>query len=359
MSPEADSSNPIFTDLVGKEMAGCEVLSKLGQGAMGIVYLAEQINLKREVAIKVLDAKFSRDLVYIERFEREAQACARLVHFNVVQVYDFGRFNDIYYIISEYVDGSNAQCLIDEQGSIGFIEATDMVLQAARGLSAAGEAGIVHRDIKPENLMLTKTGVVKIADFGLAKVVQDDAAVTQSGMILGTPFYMSPEQARGVALDPRSDLYSLGVTYYHMLTGQIPFDGDSVISVLLKHISAERPDPAALNPSIPSIVSEVAMKMMAREPDHRYQSGVELVPVLEELLFRLKRGDYGEDTTEGKESVEAVASIDPERIKRYKLLPADQISSLATRAAAPAAVATMKSKIKTDAGVFIENDEIW
>lgn len=342
----------VLQDLTGQELAGCKITRKLGQGAMGTVYLAEQLNLQRPVAIKVLDPKFSRDLVYIERFEREAQNCARLVHFNVVQVYDYGRSGETYYIVSEFVDGQTVQAILDTEGAMAGEDATEILLQAARGLAAAQEAGIVHRDIKPENLMINRQGVVKIADFGLAKAVEDDAAVTQSGMIVGTPFYMSPEQAKGLTLDGRSDLYSLGVTYFHMVTGELPFEGDSVIGVLLKHISAERPDPAEVNPAVPSIVGEVILKLMAREPEARYASAEALVPDLEDVLERLRSGETGA-------AVEDVAVVDPERQKRYKRLRSSLVAQLVQRTVPPGVLERMQAQCKADTGVFVETDKVF
>ncbi|MHC4873800.1 MAG: protein kinase domain-containing protein [Planctomycetota bacterium] len=348
-------SSPPQQDLTGSEIAGCSVLEKLGQGAMGTVYLAEQINLQRKVALKILDPKFSRDLVYIERFEREAQASARLINFNVVQVYDFGRENELYYIISEFVDGSTVQDLIEELGTVPSEHAAELILQSARGMAAAQEAGIVHRDIKPENLMITRDGVVKIADFGLAKVVKDDASVTQSGMIVGTPFYMSPEQAKGETLDVRSDLYSLGVTYFHMVTGQIPFDGDSIISVLLQHISGERPNPSDINPAIPGIVSDVIMKMMAQDPENRYPGFDSLVPALEELLKRLQSGDTGESSLEAYDE----NAVDKERSKRYKLLKKTLVANIVKKEVPELTLNKMAARVKSDTGVFVESKEVY
>ena len=226
--------------------------------------------------------------------------------------------------------------------------AVDFVIQACHGLAAAEEHHIVHRDIKPENLMLTKSGVIKIADFGLAKVVTDDAAVTQSGMIVGTPFYMSPEQAKGLPLDIRSDIYSLGVSFYHMLTGQLPFDADSVIGVLLKQISAERPDPSLVNPAVPAAFGPVVMRMMARTPEERFQSTKELLPALERLRA----------IASGKMAAEEMATtavMPPgDRFARYKILPGNCITRFERREVKPEAAARLASLLKGDAGVFIE-----
>ncbi|MBN1258024.1 MAG: protein kinase [Planctomycetes bacterium] len=341
-------------DLTGKEVAGCKIISKLGEGAMGMVYLAEQTNLQVQVAVKVLHPRFARDQVYIERFEREAQACARLGHFNVVQVYDFGRSGETYHIVSEYVDGDTLQDVLDKGNLLSCIDATDLVLQTAQGLAAAQEAGIVHRDIKPANLMLTSARKVKITDFGLAKAPEEsNAGLTQAGMVVGTPFYMSPEQAHGNALDGRTDIYSLGATFYHLVTGQPPFDGDSTLAVLMKHISSERPDPSAINPAVPATVSKVIMKMMARERDNRYSSAVEVIPVLRDLLDKLKR-----DAAEGQPVI-ASPAIDPERAGRYKLLPSSMISQIVPLEVTADALARMQASCQSDSGVFIESNLIY
>jgi eukaryotic-like serine/threonine-protein kinase len=307
---------------VGGHIANCRILRKLGQGAMGIVYLAEQIGLERQVALKILDPRYANDTVYIDRFEREARASAALGHFNVVQVYDFGTEDGTYYIISEFVEGRTVQDELHEIGSFPCDQATDLVLQAARGLAAAEKAGVVHRDIKPENLMIHVDGVVKITDFGLAKVVKDDASVTQAGVIVGTPFYMSPEQARGETLDVRSDLYSLGITYFHMVTGQIPFDGDNVISVLMQHISGDRPNPSDVNPAVPRLIDKVILKMIEPDPADRFRSFADLVPVLEEVHERLRSGETGEEVAP------ALGGVDEERARRYKRLDPDLVSDL-------------------------------
>ncbi len=337
-------------DLSGQDIAGCRVMRKLGQGAMGAVYLAEQKSLRRTVALKVLDPKFSRDATYIERFVREAQAAARLTHYNIVQVFDFGNDGDIYYILSEFVDGGTVQQLIDAEGVVDPAKANEIMLQAARGLGVAQDNAVIHRDIKPDNLMLTKDGVVKIADFGLAKLVADDSAVTQSGMIVGTPFYMSPEQAKGLPLDGRSDIYSLGVTYFHMVTGQIPFDADSVIGVLLKQISAERPDPVAINPALPPSVGPVILRMMDRTPEGRYQTARELVDTLERLKNELAgKGDTAFMT----------GGEDGDRAARYKMLRSNQIIFISQREVTPQMAKKMLSMLKGDTGVTVQTKDYY
>ncbi len=350
--PGGESGSPrdfAREDLSGREIAGCRLIRKLGQGAMGAVYLAEQISLRRQVAFKVLDPKFSRDLTYIERFEREAQAAALLTHYNIVRVFDYGRQGELYFIVNEYVDGSNVQALIDAEGVVAPAQALDIALQTCQGLAVAQQHTVVHRDIKPDNLMLTLNGVVKIADFGLAKVIHDEAAVTQSGMIVGTPFYMSPEQAKGHELDGRSDIYSLGITFFHMVTGQIPFDADSVVGVLLMQISAERPDPVAINPDLPHALGPVIMKMMARDADERYQSAVELIPVLKKLQSRVQAG--------AAETQVQLPDQPAGRLERYRPLRSSQIVNIALREVSADVKKKMLALLKADAGVFVETKE--
>ncbi|MFH0911487.1 MAG: serine/threonine-protein kinase [Planctomycetota bacterium] len=352
--PGSDSAQGEKGDpLIGEEIGGYRIERKLGQGAMGTVYLARQLSLDRPVALKILDERFSRDSVYVERFEREALACARFVHFNVVQVYDFGHRERLYYIVSEYVDGATVQDLINKNGALSPERATEIVLQSACAIAAAQEADIIHRDVKPDNIMIARDGIVKVADFGLAKLTQEGASVTQTGVI-GTPFYMSPEQAQGGTADSRSDIYSLGVTFFHMLTGQVPFIGENVLSVLLQHVSGERPDPTAINPAVPRIVSDVVLRMMAREPARRYAAPQELVRALEELLARLKRGETDEETS----AWAALAGrVDPERLKGYKFLRADCVSRLFRREMDPEKLDRLLAHAPDDSGVYVEAEK--
>ncbi len=346
---------------VGRDLMGYKVIRQLGRGAMGTVYLAEQLSLGRKVALKVLDSRYSRDTTYIERFEREARAAASLTHYNVVQVYAFGRDekDDLYYIVNEYIDGGSVQEKIDADGSIAPDTAVDMILQAARGLEAADAQGLVHRDIKPENLMLTTSGAVKVADFGLAKISTDNnSGVTQSGMIVGTPYYMSPEQAKGISLDIRSDIYSLGITFFHMITGQIPFDADSVIGVLLKQISAERPDPVSINPAVPDEVGQMVIKMMARDPSNRPQTPAELVQALGTLQRKMQ--DSGQDDVQDVESATDANKTEVSgRGTRYKKLRSSQVLKIAGRRVPEKLLRKMKETSTGDNGVFLEGQHAY
>lgn len=340
-------------DLTGYDVAGCRILSRLGSGAMGTVYLAEQSALKRQIALKVLRPEYCRDRAYIERFEREAQASAKLVHFNVVPVYHFGLFKDIYYIISGYINGTTVQKIIDRTGPIPYESAIDMVLQAARGLSAAEDVGIIHRDIKPENLMVDQNGVIKVADFGLAKVMKDnDASITQNGMIVGTPYYISPEQAQGQELDARSDIYSLGVTFYHMLTGKVPFNADNVVGILLQHISADRPDPRAIRQDIPRPVADLVKKMMSRQVKDRFADFETLISSLESLMEL-------HDSPEGSELSADMQIMESASEQRFKRIAANAVEKIVHKRVPEEMRQQLKAKCNRDAGFFIETDQVY
>jgi serine/threonine-protein kinase len=226
-----------LSELVGKTLKDYYVLRRLGQGAMAEVYLAQQLSLGRQVALKVLNAELARDPVYVERFHQEARAAAALVHAGIVQIFEVGEAEAgpearVHYIAQEYVPGRNLGEVIRSRGRLEPALALDILRQVTAALAKASSEGIVHRDIKPENIMLARSGEVKVADFGLARVEGDHPAggvrgvnLTQIGVTMGTPLYMSPEQIEGRPLDSRSDIYSLGVTAYHMLTGRPPFRG--------------------------------------------------------------------------------------------------------------------------------------
>ncbi|HCP82997.1 MAG TPA: serine/threonine protein kinase, partial [Planctomycetaceae bacterium] len=213
--------------LAGRQLGDYRMLRRLGRGGMSVVYLAEQMSLKRRVAIKVLKSDLAEDESYVRRFHKEAQAAAGLVHANIVQIHEVGQTDGIHFIAQEYVQGQNLRQYLQAQGAVDIQMGLSVLRQVAAALHKAGQSGIIHRDIKPENIMLSPTGEVKVADFGLARIVDsgDSMDATQVGMTMGTPLYMSPEQAQGGKIDPRSDLYSLGGTAYHMFSGRTPFEG--------------------------------------------------------------------------------------------------------------------------------------
>jgi len=261
-----------------------KLVSKLGEGAMGVVYKAVQISTGREVAIKVLLRKFQDDRKYLERFKREYTNAGRLSHSNIIEFVDAGQASKeqggYYYFAMEYVDGETLQEILDRQESLPEQEAVRVGTEIGRALAHAHSLNIKHRDIKPDNIMISRTGAIKLTDLGLAKE-ELDSSVTQAGMTIGTPHYMSPEQARGLELDARSDMYSLGATLYHLLTGRPPFEGKSAAIVMMKHIEEQLPSPQEIKPDISDDICVVIGKMMAKDPKDRYESCDELVSDLE------------------------------------------------------------------------------
>src|SRR5689334_7378163 len=230
---------------------GYELISKIGQGAMGTVYKAKQVSMDRVVAIKVLSSKYSKDRVFVERFLREARAVAKLNHENIISGYDVGESNGHHYFVMEFVDGAPVTALMKRDGRIDEQKCLRIGIQVARALSHAHKHGIVHRDIKPENVMLTATGGAKLCDLGLAKQTKGDADVTMDGTSVGTPNYISPEQARGEEkIDIRSDIYSLGASLYHMAVGSPPFSGANPMVVMTKHVTEFAEPPKKRCPSL-------------------------------------------------------------------------------------------------------------
>lgn len=272
--PSEKGEAPLDADLSGRVLGDYRLLRRLGRGAMAEVYLAEQSSLRRQVAIKVLKRELAGDAVYIRRFQLEAQAAAALVHANIVQIHEVGCVDGIHYIAQEYVQGRNLNEFLARHGPPGAKRAIAMIRQMAAALAKAAEQGIVHRDIKPENIMLAAGGEVKVADFGLARTTGDGGALslTQEGMTMGTPLYMSPEQVEGKPLDPRSDLYSLGVTCYHMLAGKPPFEADTPLAVALHHLKSTPEPLEKLRPDLPIGLCRMIERMLAKKPEDRYAS---------------------------------------------------------------------------------------
>ena len=228
------ATSPGSVDLTGQTLGDFKIIRRLGQGGMGQVYLAEQISLKRNVALKILKPELAGNDISLERFKREAQHVARASHANIVQVYAIDQWEGLHYMALEYVEGLNLREYLLKKGPPQVSLALSIMRQVASALAEANEHGIVHRDIKPENILLTRKGQVKVADFGLARCFAQDQQplnLTQSGVTMGTPLYMSPEQVQGHTLDARTDIYSFGVTCYHMLAGEPPFKGETPFEV--------------------------------------------------------------------------------------------------------------------------------
>src|SRR4051812_10300826 len=260
-----------MTDLAGKKLKDFYILRRLGRGAMAEVYLAQQLSLNRQVAFKVLNEDLARDPNYVRRFHHEARAAAGLVHAGIVQIYEVGEQGGVHYIAQEYVAGRNLGEVTRSSGSLSPQLTLDILRQVTAALCKASSEGIVHRDIKPENIMLARNGEVKVADFGLARVAGDGGAnLTQIGVTMGTPLYMSPEQIEGRELDSRSDIYSLGCTAYHMLAGKPPFSGDSPLSVAVQHLNHPPPPLASSRTNIPPRLTQLVERMMAKKPADRF-----------------------------------------------------------------------------------------
>ena len=268
----------------GDRLGAYKIVSKIGKGGMGVVYKAYDESLEREVAIKVISSELSSQKEFIERFKREAKSAAALSHPNIIYIHSIGETNDKHYFTMEYVEGKSLEDVLEEKGKIPLNEAINYILQAATGLNAASKKGIIHRDIKPSNLLITSAGLIKIADFGLAKLIRLDKSLptlTNSGIAIGTPIYMAPEQAKGDEIDHRVDIYSLGATFYHLVTGRTPFEGDTPLKVMLKHITDPLVEPSKVNSEIPPAISQIICQMMAKDPAKRYKTYEELIDALE------------------------------------------------------------------------------
>ena len=259
-----------------------EIIEQIGTGGMADVYKAKCHKLNRYVAIKVMKSEFSQDKTFVSKFWAEAQSAAGLVNPNVVNVYDVGVENGIYYIVMELVEGITLKKYIEKRGRLPYKEAVSIAIQVANGMDAAHKHNIVHRDIKPQNIIISKEGKVKVTDFGIAKVASSATINTSASM--GSVHYISPEQARGGYSDERSDIYSLGITLFEMLTGTVPFDGDSAVSVAVQHIQDSIPLPSQLVEGVPVSVDKIVLKCTQKKTDRRYQSAAELISDLKKSL---------------------------------------------------------------------------
>lgn len=259
---------------------------------MADVYLAEQESLSRPVAVKVLRPETTLRSAAVERFVQEARAAAALVHGNIVQIHEVGCLDGTHFIIEEYVAGPSLKAWLDLRGPLDARQALAVLGDVGSALARAGQQGVVHRDIKPENLLLTREGEVKVADFGLARVRECDLGLTQDGTTLGTPLYMSPEQAEGWEVDSRSDLYSLGATVYHLLAGRPPFGGTTGVAVAMAHIRDPLVPLASLRPDLPEPLVAIIEKLLAKRPDERYATVGDLLRDVERVALPLAGGSH-------------------------------------------------------------------
>jgi eukaryotic-like serine/threonine-protein kinase len=289
---QAWTTDPAFRaprDLTGTTLGDFHVERKLGRGGMGEVFLATQVSLNRPVALKVLRPDLLANPTYLTRFEAEAWAAAKLNHPNIVHIYTLGCIDDTRFIAMEYVQGTNLREYIERKGALDLPLALAIMKQSSQAVGAAGESGLVHRDIKPENLLMTRKGQVKVADFGLCRDKEGQHLnLTQPGVTMGTPMYMSPEQVQGHALDHRSDLYSLGVTFYHMLAGTPPFRAETAIALALKHVRDEPVSLTVHRPDLPPELVALVMKLMAKDPADRYPSAAELLRDISKVKVAVK-----------------------------------------------------------------------
>jgi len=269
--------------LIGKLLGNrYEILEQLGGGGMAIVYKGRDTILNRLVTIKVLRPEFTSDEDFVKRFRREAQAVASLSHPNIVSIYDVGRVDAVDYLVMEYVEGDNLKNLIRLHGPLTPVRAAQIARQISDALEHAHENNIVHRDVKPQNVLITRDGRAKLTDFGIARGATA-ATLTQTDTIMGSVHYLSPEQARGETTGPRSDIYSLGVVLYEMATGTLPYQGDTPVSVALKHIQDEPPRPSIINPAIPLSLEKVITRAMAKSPSGRYETARQMSLELENI----------------------------------------------------------------------------
>jgi len=276
--------------MMRERIGGYRLVRPLGSGGMADVYLAEQVSLGRHVAVKILRPETLRHPGAVQRFEQEARAAAALVHGNIVQIHEVACIDGVHMLVEEYVGGPSLKTWLLARGPLDAPQALAVLGQVGSALGRAAERGVVHRDIKPENLLVTKAGEVKVADFGLARVVSENLELTQSGMTLGTPLYMSPEQGEGKAVDVRSDLYSLGATTYHLLAGRPPFTGPTAMSVVLAHLREPLAPLQSLRPDLPEPLTAIISRLLEKSPADRYATPQELLRAVEAAEAALATG---------------------------------------------------------------------
>ena len=276
-------------------------LEKRLGGVMGVVYGGVDEMNGIPVALKVLPKHLTHDTAFVERFKREVRATGALAHPNIVNIYDAGVENGVFYLAMEFVDGETLNQRLRRDGRLSEALSLYIGREVAKGLGHAHSRGILHRDVKPENIMLAKSGAVKLADLGLAKFLEDSQRITAEGIAVGTPHYISPEQARALKeTDHRTDLYSLGATLFHIVTGRLPFEGDNGAEVMKRHVFEPTPDPRSVKPDVTPAVADMIVKLMAKNPAQRIQTAGELVSQIEVILKSLPTGSAGSDHSRTK-----------------------------------------------------------
>ncbi len=290
-----------------------EILEKIGTGGMSDVYKAKCHKLNRFVAVKVLKQEFSENANFVSKFRIEAQAAAGLMHPNIVNVYDVGEENGIYYIVMELVEGITLKKYIEKKARLSYKEAVSIAIQVSMGIEAAHNNHIIHRDIKPQNIIISKDGKVKVTDFGIAKAATSN---TITSNVMGSVHYTSPEQARGGYSDEKSDIYSLGISMFEMLTGRVPFNGETTVAIAIKHIQEEIPSPKEFIPEIPSSVDSIVLKCCQKSPERRYQSMAELIADLKQSLMKPEEDFVVQNEPDMNGSTRMISEGEMAQIKR-------------------------------------------
>jgi serine/threonine-protein kinase len=299
--------------LIGKRISGrYKVLEMIGGGGMANVYLAHDMILDRDVAVKVLRLDFANDEEFIRRFHREAQSATSLAHPNIVNIYDVGEEDSIYYIVMEYVDGQTLKQYIQQNSPVRVEVALDILQQLTSAIAHAHQNNIIHRDIKPQNILIDREGNVKITDFGIAMALSA-TSITRTNSVLGSVHYLSPEQARGGMANKKSDIYSLGIVMFELLTGRLPFSGESAVSIALKHLQSETPSIRRWNPEIPQSVENIVLKATAKDPFHRYDSALEMENDLRTALDPSRINEEKFHVPEDNEATKAIPVITNDR----------------------------------------------
>ncbi|WP_273125480.1 Stk1 family PASTA domain-containing Ser/Thr kinase [Bacillus weihaiensis] len=305
--------------LIGKRISGrYKIQEVIGGGGMANVYLAKDMILEREVAMKVLRFDFSNDDEFIKRFRREAQSATSLAHPNIVSIYDVGEEDGIYYIVMEYVDGQTLKQYIQQFAPIHPRKAVNIMVQIVSAIQHAHDNQIIHRDIKPHNILIDHHGNVKVTDFGIA-MAMSSTTITQTNSVLGSVHYLSPEQARGGLANKKSDIYSLGIVFFELLTGRLPFDGESAISIALKHLQSDTPSPRRWNPDIPQSIENIILKATAKDPFHRYDSSEEMEQDIESSFDPKRISEPKFEVPEDEEATKAIPLITNETIEKNKI----------------------------------------
>ena len=320
----------------------------LGSGAMADVYLAEQVSLGRQVALKVLRPETLRHPAAVERFEREARSAAALVHGHIVQIHEVACIDGVHLLAEEYVAGPSLRQWLADRGPLDVRQAVAVLRHVGAALVRAAERGIVHRDIKPDNLLVSPAGDVKVADFGLARSVGEDVSLTQDGMTLGTPLYMSPEQGQGSTVDIRSDLYSLGASIYHLLAGRPPFNAATAIGVVMAHVREPLPPLASLRPDLPAAVCGIVERLLEKRPEDRFATPMDLLAALDGVAADVSGAGRTADSPLAWKAVDEEHRLDR-----------GQASGVSQRADLQAATQHLRAALDRDAERRVMRRRVW